>query len=143
MDEAYDAVPPRLELERTSSFDNLERIVELTQGFAEHHLEDDDLVYRVVLLVSEAVTNAMKHGNQFDEGKRIRLLVTVMPDRVVICVQDEGEGFDPDTVENPLQNHNLMRESGRGIFLMQRMADVVRYDRDQRKLCLELLYGKA
>jgi len=66
-----------------------------------------------------------------------------MPDRVVICVQDEGEGFDPDTVENPLQNHNLMRESGRGIFLMQRMADVVRYDRDQRKLCLELLYGKA
>lgn len=143
MDEACDTVPPRLQLERTSNFENLERIVEQTQSFAEDHLEDDDLVYRVVLLVSEAVTNAMKHGNHFDEGKMIRLDVAAMPDRVVICVQDEGDGFDPGTVENPLQDQNLMRESGRGLFLMQRMADIVRYDRQQRELCLELLRGDA
>ena len=134
----HDPMSPRLLLEMKSQFESLETIVERTQAFAETHLGDEDLVYRVVLLTSEAVTNAMKHGNRFDADKNIRLSVEVHPDRVSLCVEDEGEGFDPDAVANPLRGDNLTRESGRGLFLMRRMADAVTYDRDKRRLCLEI-----
>jgi serine/threonine-protein kinase RsbW len=125
-------------MEAASSFDNLESLVEEAQGFVHAHINDEDFNYQVVLLVSEAVTNAMEHGNHFDDGKNIRVEVLILSDRVVVCVQDEGEGFDPEEVDNPLEEANLLRESGRGLFLIKRMADVVTYDRDRRELCLEL-----
>lgn len=139
MDTASDSAPPRLYIEVTSSFENLEPVIDESQTFVAAHLDDDDLTYQVVLLVSEAVTNAMKHGNRFDDGKRVRLEIVIREDRVIVCVQDEGQGFDPEAIENPLDESNLMRESGRGLFLMKRMADVVTYDRDRRELCLELV----
>ncbi|NBC18815.1 MAG: ATP-binding protein [Bacteroidetes bacterium] len=139
MDTASDSAPPRLYIEVTSSFENLEPVIDESQTFVAAHLDDDDLTYQVVLLVSEAVTNAMKHGNRFDDGKQVRLEIVIREDRVIVCVQDEGQGFDPEAIENPLDESNLMRESGRGLFLMKRMADVVTYDRDRRELCLELV----
>lgn len=138
MGASRDPEPPRLFMEAASSFDNLESLVEEAQGFVHAHINDEDFNYQVVLLVSEAVTNAMEHGNHFDDGKNIRVEVLILSDRVVVCVQDEGEGFDPEEVDNPLEEANLLRESGRGLFLIKRMADVVTYDRDRRELCLEL-----
>ena len=139
MDTASDSAPPRLYIEVTSSFEKLESVIDESQSFVEAHLDDDDLTYQVVLLVSEAVTNAIKHGNRFDDGKQVRLEIVIREDRVIVCVQDEGQGFDPEAIENPLDESNLMRESGRGLFLMKRIADVVTYDRDRRELCLELV----
>lgn len=139
MGTASESAPARLFLEVSSTFENLEPVIDESQTFVEAHLDDDDVIYQVVLLVSEAVTNAMKHGNRFDDGKQVRLEIVIRDDRVIVCVQDEGQGFDPEAIDNPLDDSNLFRESGRGLFLMKRMADVVTYDREQRELCLELL----
>lgn len=139
MGTAFDSAPPRLLLEVSSTFDNLEPVVEESQTFVEAHLSGEDYIYKIVLLISEAVTNAMKHGNRFDDGKLVRLEIVIREDRVIVCVQDEGQGFDPEAIENPLSDDNLLRESGRGLFLMKRMADVVTYDREHRRLCIEVL----
>ena len=139
MSTVSDSSSPRLYLEVLSTFENLEPVIDESQTFVEAHLDDQDMSYQVVLLVSEAVTNAMKHGNRFDDGKMVRLEIVIREDRVIVCVQDEGQGFDPEAIENPLEESNLMRESGRGLFLMKRMADVVTYDRERRELCLELV----
>lgn len=126
----------RLHLELASEFDHLERAVEQAQAFMERTTGDDDLAYRVVLLTSEAVANAMEHGNSYDPHKRVFLEITTMPERIDVIVEDEGVGFNPADVDNPLEKNHLLDTGGRGIFLMEHMADEVRWEKDGCRLCL-------
>ena len=121
---------PHLHLDLPSIFDSVERVVEETQAFTDAEIDDEELGYRVVLLASEAVTNAIEHGNAGDPARRVRFDVLVFPDRVEIVVEDEGSGFDPQAVDNPLKKDNLLQDSGRGIFLMEEMADAVQWEAD-------------
>lgn len=132
------AATTRLHLDLASVADNIETVVDEAQAFVEAHHIDEELAYRVVLLASEAVTNAMKHGNKFKSSKRVVFDLVVMPDEVKIVVEDEGEGFVRDAVADPLATNNLMRDSGRGLFLMEELADEVRYELGGRRLCLRL-----
>lgn len=105
----------------------LEPLVDETEAFLLEHTDDDELVYRAVLLVSEAATNAMKHGNRFDPNKRVRLEVVAEGAGVRIRVCDEGEGFDPGTIDDPLAQDHLLNTGGRGLFLIREMADEVSF----------------
>ncbi len=126
-----------LEITFPSVFDHLETIVEESQAFLEGFFPaDEDFVYKVVLLISEAATNAMEHGNQMDESKKVLVRVEVSTEYVEAFIEDEGRGFNPDAVADPLQEDNLLSDSGRGLFLMEEMADAVRYENDGRCLCL-------
>ena len=112
-----------LHLKLTSTFDNLERAVEEAEVFITGITEDEDLAYNVVLLTSEAVTNAMEHGNGWDPEKHITMDLSANDKHVVLSVLDEGEGFELSTVANPLQNENLFNGRGRGIYFMESIAD--------------------
>lgn len=126
--------PSRLQLVLPSVFDRLEEVVDATQALMDAHGVDDDLAYRVVLLATEAVTNAMEHGNELDADKSVRLDVEVEPAAITIVVEDEGPGFDRSAVENPVAPDNLLAEGGRGIFLIEHMADEVRYEDHGRRV---------
>jgi serine/threonine-protein kinase RsbW len=77
-------------------------------------------VFAVRLALEEALVNAVKHGNRGDPGKEARLRYHVNPDYVLMEVEDEGSGFDPAAVPDPLAPENLERPSGRGLFLIRR-----------------------
>ncbi len=118
----------------SSVHEHLEQIVEEAEAFVTSFSSDEDLVYRVVLLTTEAVTNAMKHGNRFDPDKLVTVAFKALDDRIEIDVSDEGEGFNWQGVRNPLEEENLMRDSGRGVYLIEALADEFRYEMGGRKL---------
>ena len=89
---------------------------------------DDDARHWVGVAVRESVINAIKHGNANDERKRVHVEFTPIDSTdplpgVVIRVRDEGPGFDPDTLPDPLAPENLLKASGRGIFLIRSFMD--------------------
>ena len=77
--------------------------------------------------VRESVVNAIKHGNHLDESKRVALSFTLRPQALEVEVRDEGEGFDPGAVPDPLAPENLLKPDGRGIFFMRSFMDEVSY----------------
>src|SRR5262249_47369272 len=76
-------------------------------------------IFAVRLALGEAVINAFRHGNQGDPCKAVRVSYLVTPSEAAAEVEDEGPGFDPDQVPDPLAAQNVERMSGRGLFLMR------------------------
>jgi serine/threonine-protein kinase RsbW len=91
---------------------------------------DDEALHWVAVAVRESVINAIKHGNGGDERKRVYVEFTPLerdsPPGVAIKVRDEGPGFDPSCVPDPLHPENLLKASGRGIFLIRSFMDELR-----------------
>ena len=119
-----------LHLKLTSTFDNLERAVEEAEAFMAGVTDDEDLAYNVVLLTSEAVTNGMEHGNGWDPLKHIIFDLTATEERIELSVFDEGEGFEPSTVKDPMQDENLLNGRGRGLYFMEEIASELHIERD-------------
>ena len=94
---------------------------------------DDDALHWVGVAIRESVINAIRHGNRNDVFKHVFVEFRVAPageaPRLTVCVRDQGEGFDPDTLANPLDPDNLLKPSGRGIFLIRNFMDEVRLQR--------------
>lgn len=137
------AKPERFSMRVPSSLVYLDQIVDDSQSFLSNHIQDEDFVYRVVLSVTEAVTNAMKHGNKFDESRYVTLDLSVNDSEVRVSVEDEGTGFARKEIRNPLDKENLTRPSGRGIFLMETMADKMVFENDGRCIRLEFKYPES
>lgn len=89
---------------------------------------DAETSEQVNLAVIEAGTNAIKHGNKEDANKRASFEFIVNQDRLTVVIQDEGIGFERETVADPLDAVNLLKSSGRGIFLMEACMDKVTYE---------------
>src|SRR3954469_11931817 len=88
---------------------------------------DEDALHWVAVAVRESVINAIKHGNGNDERKRVHVGLTPLepsaPSGISIRVRDEGPGFDPSPLADPLAPENLLKASGRGIFLIRSFMD--------------------
>jgi serine/threonine-protein kinase RsbW len=114
-----------IEITITSRFEN----IELVQVIAEHICEcaglDDDGSHWVGMAVREGVANAIKHGNRLDARKRVFATFDVKNSHLAIRIRDEGAGFDPQQVADPLSPINIMKTSGRGIFYMKTFMDEV------------------
>ena len=91
---------------------------------------DDEALHWVAVAVRESVINAIKHGNAGDERKRVYVEFTPLdresPPGMAIRIRDEGKGFDPAQVPDPLHPDNLLKASGRGIFLIRSFMDELR-----------------
>ena len=89
---------------------------------------DDDIQEQINLAVIEAGTNAIKHGNKEDLGKKAIFQFILAEDGLTIVIEDEGEGFMRQEVADPLDPENLLKSSGRGLFLMEACMDSVAYE---------------
>ena len=102
------------------SVDQAERLtLELAResGFGEEDLD------RIGMSVRECMVNAVVHGNRYNSKKKVRLSLSRTPQRLTIRIADQGEGFDPVDVPDPVAGDNLLRQSGRGVFLMKTFMD--------------------
>jgi serine/threonine-protein kinase RsbW len=86
---------------------------------------DDEATHYMSVAVRESVVNAIKHGNQHDETKRVSVRFTLLDRALEVEVRDQGEGFDPSAVPDPLAPENLLKAYGRGIFFMRQFMDEV------------------
>src|SRR6187399_434211 len=88
----------------------------------------DKEIFGIRLALEEALVNAIKHGNQLDRAKKIRVAYRMLADRFEVQVTDEGRGFDPAEVPDPTEAENLERPCGRGLLLMRHYMTEVRYN---------------
>jgi len=88
---------------------------------------DEQDFHRLLLSASEAVNNAMIHGNKLNEAKSVTLTCEITATMLILAVRDEGNGFDVSSIPNPLNRNNRLRERGRGIFLMRTLMDEVEF----------------
>lgn len=118
----------RIEITISSRFEN----IELVQVIAEHLCEnaglDEDGSHWIGMAVREAVANAIKHGNKLDVKKKVNATFELQGNDLEIRISDEGQGFDPSAVSDPLNPQNLLKTSGRGIFYMRTFMDRVQYE---------------
>jgi serine/threonine-protein kinase RsbW len=85
-------------------------------------LDEDELVH-FGMAVRECMVNAVVHGNRYSQDKKVHLDIERSSDRVTVTIRDEGSGFDPDSLPDPLAPENLMRQSGRGLLLTRTFVD--------------------
>ena len=86
---------------------------------------DDGTNYRLLVATTEAVNNAIIHGNKLDPKKLVRISCRILDRTLVVTVRDGGKGFNPKSLANPLEEQNLLKENGRGIFLIRSLVDDV------------------
>jgi serine/threonine-protein kinase RsbW len=86
----------------------------------------DAVMYRLLVASTEAANNAILHGNKLNRNKSIGIKCSVRKTKIVVQVRDEGAGFDPKKIPNPTEEKNLLKESGRGVYLMRSLMDSVK-----------------
>ena len=124
-------------IEFGSAFDMVDFVQVVSDHIGRMAGLDEDSLHWVSVAVRESVVNAIKHGNKNDESKRVVVEFTPVPghdpEQLVIRVQDEGEGFDPEEIADPLAPENILKSSGRGIFLIRSFMDDVQLQRGKTR----------
>jgi len=80
------------------------------------------------IAVTEIVNNAIHHGNKNNKDKKVFINIRILEFKLEAIIRDEGNGFNPEQIGNPLDPQNLMKESGRGIFLIKQLTDSIDYN---------------
>lgn len=88
---------------------------------------DDGALYRLLVAATEAVNNGILHGNKSDPRKHVLVTCVLTEKELIFTVQDEGKGFKPENIPDPLDEKNLLKTSGRGVFLMRSLMDDVKF----------------
>jgi serine/threonine-protein kinase RsbW len=109
----------------------VERLVESLAS--KYHISEDKYP-NILISLTEAVNNAIIHGNHSDECKCVHIEIHEQPQSLTVVVRDEGEGFNPDHVVDPTLPENIAKTGGRGIFLIKQLCDQVRYGSNGREV---------
>ncbi|MDR3747600.1 MAG: ATP-binding protein [Acidobacteriota bacterium] len=119
--------PQRVSYRLESTLESVNKAEEMTDQIAAQIGFDEDTRGGISMAVREAMINAVLHGNKYDAAKRVNLTFEQKGREMTVIVADEGNGFVPEEVPNPLAPENLLKQSGRGIFLMRTFMDEVRF----------------
>jgi serine/threonine-protein kinase RsbW len=122
------AEPRRVEVTLKSRIEHVDLGEELARQVADVAGFDEDEQYKISMSVRECLINALKHGNQGDQDKNILLSLFLQPDRLVVQVGDQGTGFNLGAIPDPLADENLLKGSGRGLFLVRCFMDNLRVE---------------
>ena len=110
-----------------SSLASVNKVEQTAEEFAERAGFDEDTVPNIAMAVREAAVNAVLHGNAYDPEKHIVASFEATPDSLIIRISDQGSGLNPETIPDPLAPENILRGSGRGIFLIRAFMDEVNF----------------
>ena len=118
---------PRVSHTMDSTLESVNKAEAMADQVAAQAGFDEDARGGISMAVREAMINAVMHGNGYSPDKKVNLTFERANNELVITIADEGKGLNPDTVPDPLAPENLMKQSGRGIFLIKAFMDEVRF----------------
>jgi serine/threonine-protein kinase RsbW len=127
------ARPPKAPRVRKFTFEctaepkEIRKVEPFLQEISEAARLDDGTFYRLLVAGTEAVNNGILHGNKGNPKKMVHVVCLLKTNELVFRVKDEGKGFKPEEVPDPLEEKNLLKTSGRGIFLMRSLMDKVSF----------------
>ncbi len=124
----------QLKIQIPSLIENIRVVESFIDNSKEKFNIEDDIYGNIMVAVTESVNNAIRHGNKFDKDKNVMLCLYVEDDRLRFEVEDEGKGFDYDSLTDPTAPENLENPGGRGIFLMRNLSDEVVFLNAGRKV---------
>jgi serine/threonine-protein kinase RsbW len=117
----------RVHLTLNSSLDSVRTMEQTAETWARQAGFDDDTVSNIAMSVREAAINAVHHANRYDDGTCVGGSFEMTPADLIVRISDQGPGLDPATVPDPLAPENILRGSGRGIFLIRAFMDEVHF----------------
>ena len=131
----------RQSLNFDSKADNIVVAEKLIDDVCNKYKVDEDFYGNILIAVTEAVNNAINHGNKQNPEKKVYLEFAELGDRLSFIVKDEGEGFDHAALPDPTDPENLEKISGRGVFLMNQLADEVEFSDNGTKVEMKFKVG--
>ncbi len=117
----------KIRIEIPSLTENIRMIESFIDNAKEKYHLNDDIYGNIMIAVTEAVINAIKHGNHNDSSKNVALSLSFNDSVIKFRVEDEGQGFEYDKLPDPTAPENIDKPGGRGIFLMKHLADEVSF----------------
>lgn len=111
-----------------SKVSNLRKVEDFLEEFSYEANISREAYAKVLVSVMEAVNNAIVHGNHNDMTKKVHVHFAEKTSILVVTVTDEGKGFSPEKVPDPTMPENIENASGRGVFLMRRLADEIEFN---------------
>ena len=121
----------------SSTTANIAIVENLVDELCETHSIKEDFYGNILIALTEAVNNAIVHGNKLDEDKQVRVAVSHSGEVLKFTIQDEGPGFDYDNLPDPTAPENIEKPNGRGVFLMKNLADRCEFLEDGTIVALE------
>lgn len=118
---------PRFEIQIPSNPQSIAIVDNLVEQLSDEMGLSEDMLGNIMVSLTEAVNNAIVHGNKLDEKKMVDLKMSYENDTIQFIVHDQGGGFDFDHVPDPTEEENLEKTEGRGIFLIRHLADEVNF----------------
>lgn len=106
-----------------STLESVDHAEEITVALAKKAGFDEDDLIKIGMAVRESMVNAVVHGNRYNANKKVRFWASKNGEKLTVRIADEGEGFDIESLPDPLAPENLFRSSGRGIFLIRTFMD--------------------
>ena len=106
-----------------SALESVDRAEELVVEVAKKAGINEDDAFSLGMAIRECAVNAVVHGNRYNLNKKVHLTIARTPEQLVIKITDEGEGFELEDLPDPLAEENLLRHSGRGIFIIRAFTD--------------------
>lgn len=121
----------------SSTTANIALVENLVDELCEQHSIKEDFYGNILIALTEAVNNAIVHGNKLEEEKQVRLSVSHEGQVLKFTIQDEGPGFDYNNLPDPTAPENIEKPNGRGVFLMKNLADRCEFLEDGTIVSLE------
>ncbi len=125
------------QMELSSSSESIHIVEKLIDALCANYKVNEDHYGNILVAITEAVNNAIYHGNKSNPDKKIFITFKSHPKAITFTVRDEGKGFDFQHLPDPTDPKNLEKPTGRGVFLMHRLADSVEFSEKGRCVSLE------
>ena len=121
-------------IEFPSIVDNIKIVESFIDNSRDEYNITDDIYGNILIAITEAVNNAIQHGNKNDKDKIVKLTCASGPTEISFVIEDEGVGFDYNTLPDPTSSENIRKPDGRGIFLMKHLCDVLKIENQGKKV---------
>jgi len=120
-----------------SDIQNLVKAENIVENLSKHLDLSQEEYVNILVCLSEAINNAITHGNKMDSNKYVKVYCSINKDTVELAVEDEGDGFNPDEIPDPTAPENIEKETGRGIFIIRNLSDEVRFEKNGSKIIMK------
>jgi len=119
-----------------SDLDNIKHAVDQIRNILEQVGTDESDIFDIRLCLEEALINAIKYGNKFDKTKKVQIDFNYKDAKVTLSVEDSGRGFNLSSIPDPTSDENILRGSGRGVFLIKHLMDELKSNEQGNRLTM-------